>query len=891
MAQGYVLHVVSHTHWDREWYLPFQRFRMRLVDLIDHLLDLLDRDPEFRCFHLDGQTLLLEDYLEIRPENEERLRRHIREGRLLIGPWYQQNDGFLVSGEATIRSLLIGHRIARHFGGVMKVGYLPNQFGNISQMPQILRGFGIESCIFGRGFLPNGSCMEFIWQGADGSRVLANSLVFSYSNLARLPEEPEEALAELRHARDLLAPLAKTRHLLLMNGADHLEAQETLSAILEALRARLDAEGSPDEVIHSSLPQFVEAVRAEIPCKEGRQDLPVVTGELRTDRDRMVLAGTLSARIDLKQENWRSQTLLEKWAEPFSVWAWLAGSADPHAALRYAWKLLLQNQTQNAICGSSIDEVYDEMMPRFRQVQQIAEEVTERSLGFLVERIHTGPEPPGGPAAALVAFNPLPFRRRECIEAVVEFPLGPPRRMPVAPEVDLAEGGPDVSEVQVVDPAGAIIPVQVLENRLATRRILSGNDLPHLQSVRRMRILFAGEDLPACGYATFHILPAGVQPPPMQTLSPSLHALENASLRVDIAPNGSLHVIDKDTGREYGGLLVFEDGGDAGDLYHYVQPVQDRVFTTLGSAPRISLVEDGPVRSTYCIEHTLMLPENLKARTAGDGHTMPCRITSYIALCIDSQRVEVTTVVENQACDHRLRVLFPTGARTDLSRAEGPFDVFKRPAALPAEWIGGSPCRPQHSFVDVSDGQRGIAILNQGLPEYEVKRDVDRTIALTLLRCVGRLSDGDDAPGIDPTPGAQCLGRHVFRYALMPHAGSWEAARIWEQAHAFNAPIRPVQTDQADGDLPANASFVEIRPAHLVLSAIKRAEDEDALVLRFYNITNANAAGEVILHFPIRAAYRANLNEEKAQPLDVNDGRRIRVPVRGKEIVTLLLYR
>ena len=179
MAQGYVLHVVSHTHWDREWYLPFQRFRMRLVDLIDHLLDLLDRDPEFRCFHLDGQTLLLEDYLEIRPENEERLRRHIREGRLLIGPWYKQNDGFLVSGEATIRSLLIGHRIARHFGGVMKVGYLPNQFGNISQMPQILRGFGIESCIFGRGFLPNGSCMEFIWQGADGSRVLANSLVFS----------------------------------------------------------------------------------------------------------------------------------------------------------------------------------------------------------------------------------------------------------------------------------------------------------------------------------------------------------------------------------------------------------------------------------------------------------------------------------------------------------------------------------------------------------------------------------------------------------------------------------------------------------------------------------------------------------------------------------------
>ena len=146
-----VLHVISHTHWDREWYFTFQKFRVRLVDLIDHVLDILDSDPDYNCFNLDGQTIVLEDYLQIKPENRERIARYVREGKILVGPWYQLNDEFLVSGESTVRSLLIGHRISREFGATMKLGYLPDQFGNISQMPQIFNGFGIDTAIFGRG--------------------------------------------------------------------------------------------------------------------------------------------------------------------------------------------------------------------------------------------------------------------------------------------------------------------------------------------------------------------------------------------------------------------------------------------------------------------------------------------------------------------------------------------------------------------------------------------------------------------------------------------------------------------------------------------------------------------------------------------------------------------
>ena len=145
------IHVVSHTHWDREWYLTFQQFRFRLVEMMDQLLALLDADPNYRTFMLDGQAIVLEDYLEIRPEREEEIRRYVQEGRLLIGPWYILPDEFLVSPEAMVRNLLVGERVCRRFGPSMRIGYLPDPFGHIGQMGQILRGFGMDVACLWRG--------------------------------------------------------------------------------------------------------------------------------------------------------------------------------------------------------------------------------------------------------------------------------------------------------------------------------------------------------------------------------------------------------------------------------------------------------------------------------------------------------------------------------------------------------------------------------------------------------------------------------------------------------------------------------------------------------------------------------------------------------------------
>lgn len=205
----FTIHVVSHTHWDREWYLAFQRFRFRLVELIDHLLALLEADPDYRSFMLDGQMIVLEDYLEIRPEREAQIRRYVQEGRLLIGPWYILPDEFLVSPEATVRNLLVGGQVCRRFGPRMGIGYIPDPFGHVGQMPQILRGIGIDVACLWRGVGEQPT--ELCWRAPDGSEVLLLHLRDSYSNGGWLPDDEDgfaQALAELR---DSLAPHGRAR--------------------------------------------------------------------------------------------------------------------------------------------------------------------------------------------------------------------------------------------------------------------------------------------------------------------------------------------------------------------------------------------------------------------------------------------------------------------------------------------------------------------------------------------------------------------------------------------------------------------------------------------------------------------------------------------------------
>lgn len=365
-------HIVPHTHWDREWYLTFQEFRFKLVRLVDSLLEIMEQDPEYRYFTLDGQAIILEDYLEIRPENRPRLEKLIREGRILIGPWYVLPDEFYVSGEALIRNMQRGIAVCEEYGGAMMVGYVPDQFGHVAQMPQVFQGFGITEAVLWRGV--GGECRDaqFTWEAPDGSRVTTIYMPDGYGNAASLPVEPEELRDRLQQILENQKDFLSTGHILMMNGSDHLMPQPGLPRLLKEIAGQLSMETEL-----STLPRYIAALKAANPRR------PLLKGELRSGERAPLLVGCASARIKQKQRNRETEILLEKYAEPLAAWASLFGSEYPAGYFRECWRLLLRNHPHDSICGCSNDQVHREIETRFDWSSQMARLVKDEKFSWL----------------------------------------------------------------------------------------------------------------------------------------------------------------------------------------------------------------------------------------------------------------------------------------------------------------------------------------------------------------------------------------------------------------------------------------------------------------------------------------------------------------------------
>jgi mannosylglycerate hydrolase len=746
----YQAFIVSHTHWDREWYQPFQEFRIRLVTLVDKLLDILAGDPSYRHFMLDGHSIVVKDYLQIRPEREPDIREQVQKGRLLIGPWYVLPDEFLVSPEALIRNLMLGDRVARCFGEPMSVGYIPDSFGHISQLPQILAGFGIHDAAIWRGVpdLPT----EFLWQSLDGSAVLAVYLRDGYGNLAWTPHDPDGFAQIVHQAVDSLAPHATTHAILLMNGMDHMEPFAGLPGLMTLAEERL----TDLKLIHGTLPQYVAAVRAANP------GLQAVQGEFRSPQRSSIIPGVLSARMWIKQRNRACETLLEGWAEPFSAFAaWVHSRTHApanvplhesnHAFVRHAWNLLLQNQPHDSICGCSVDQVHEEMRFRFDQVEQIAEEITRRSLTSLVGHITTrSPELSApqevlaaadlvepAPYVPIVVFNPTDGPRTDLVPVQVQMPPAWPGYELVDEEdkplpwqklgeekldssllgIDREEllsrltqehpervGGQGIVRLRYhKDKAGPVVvitlgahgqptPIQVETALTEIRRRLytAGGNHPALdvEVAPLTTLAFVAQDVPGHGYRVYFLRPG----PARLTREARAGALsiENEFYQIEAdRVNGSITLRDKTTGIVYRGLNRFVDEGDRGDVYTYCPVEQDVVVDEPARPPVVRLLETGPARQTLEIALRYRVPAWLTAsRRARLARRVTLSITTRISLISGVRRVDFETTVNNKARDHRLRVCFPTPVRTDCFRTETPFDVVERPLDLPTETSG-----------------------------------------------------------------------------------------------------------------------------------------------------------------------------------------------------------
>ncbi|HVH08142.1 MAG TPA: alpha-mannosidase, partial [Myxococcota bacterium] len=338
--------VVPHTHWDREWYATHEEFRYRLVRLVDRLLDILEGDPAFRCFTLDGQSIVLDDYLEVRPGARERIAKLVRDGRLLVGPWYVLPDEWLVSGEALIRNLRMGLARSAAFGPPMRLGYAPDLFGHVGQLPQLFAGFGFEAAVVWRGVPADVDQTLFDWESPDGTRLPTVYLRHGYGNAVNLPLEPRELRARIERDVSFLAPSSRIPTFLLMNGSDHVEPQAGLPAALEAALA-----GVPDTTFEiGTLVEFAARARAEAPA-----DRPLHRGELRSGLRAPLLPGCASARMPQKRADFANDRALTAYLEPLAAWLGLAGGDAGCAVIEHAWRTALQNHPHDSICGCSID--------------------------------------------------------------------------------------------------------------------------------------------------------------------------------------------------------------------------------------------------------------------------------------------------------------------------------------------------------------------------------------------------------------------------------------------------------------------------------------------------------------------------------------------------------
>ncbi len=936
------LFVVSHTHWDREWYEPFQVYRARLIRCVDKLLDIFATDPDYKYFLLDGQTIVLEDYLEVRPDREHVLRDLVGAGRLQIGPWYVLPDEFLVSGEAIIRNLTRGLRIARDFGDTQPVGYIPDPFGHISQMPQILRGLSIDAAVFRRGLADEPT--EVAWQAPDGSQVLACYLRDGYDNAAWLGHDDVSFVRNLDQAWHSLAPHAVTSNILLLNGNDHMEPWADLSHLLRVAREQI----SDVEIVHASLPMYVAQVQADI--AERNIELSVVHGELRNSKRHHLLPGVTSTRMWIKQRNARAQMLLEKWGEPFAAFADLEGerlkdeggntASSFQPLIHLAWKYLLQNHPHDSICGCGIDQMHAEMALRFDWVEQIVAPIIAESLAQLAASVDTCIADESVP---IIVFNPVAGPRTDRVVAQIELPG-------------------DWEDFVITNGSGAVAPFQILSQRVEeyyhkrakgeslggllgmveAGRIMGmaiqnvaifadenpirvdvtlasqGDPHPALQqwqqqlrdiaaenptvlfeicghSPTRVEIEFIAREVPSYGYKAF-ILSKADRIAPDHSVPDQALVVENEFYRVEPNLNdGTLAITDKTTGQLYLGLNRFVDGGDRGDLYNYCPLEHDRLMCQSVAPPQITY-EKNAVRQSLHISMNYWLPIGLTAdRTGRSSETVEARIDTVVSLSPGVRRINFQTRVDNPARDHRLQVEFPTSIVSAHVDAEQAFDVVRRPIDLPrdtADWIEQPrPEAPLQNFVSISDGKIGLTLATCGLPEYQARRDAQgTTLRLTLLRCVGWLSRDDLAtrsghagPALE-TPGAQEIGAHEFEYALIPAAGDWR--NTFADAQAFVTPPRAVATSSHGGVLASASSFVEVTPREFVISTIKHAEDGQGLIVRGYNIGDQPIDVTLRLYRPFTRAARVNLNEEEIGPLDLRDGCEMRLSVKGKEIVT-----
>ncbi len=891
------VHVFAHTHWDREWYFTTSRSKVYMMKELSDVLDTLENDPDFTTFLIDGQTSLIDEYLAWRPQDEARIKRAVSEKRLMVGPWYTQCDQFIVSAENVVRNLYYGIMGARRLGHSMNVGYVPDCFGQGGNMPQIYQAFGINDAIIVRGVSDDmAKRANFRWVGSDGSEVLVSQMRTGYSIAEWIPSDPTEAdeFWEKVCLHDE-APRFATKHVLFPVGFDQAPIRRELPRILKERHQR----DPQNHYVLDDLESYATAIREEA------AELETVKGELISGKLRRVHRSIYSSRSDLKALNTATQNYVVNVLEPLMSMSWLLGNDYPHETIETIWKLLFENSAHDSIGSCVSDSVNEDVRMRYKQAIDISE-----SLVALHSRLIATAIADTQNRFTVTCFNTLPEPRSEIMVKHLYIP------------------GEDFA---LLDPSGRPLNYTVLSKKDLTEYVKKQTiNLDPSRSIYvpdriyEAEVAFETGDLPAFGYAQLSVELA-------QTSKDELHTidhLENEHYRIDVNADGSLRVTDKATGFVYDHEAILEENGDDGDSFNYSPPRSDMVIRSTSFEPQVKLYGSRIIQIAE-ISFDMAVPADLKERSKGLAEaSMP--VTLRVALRKGSDAIDLCVHVKNNVDSHRLCLLIDSCLVTKFNYADELFGSIKRPNRLnqEREWYerdlenGVAWCevpvaiQPTQSFVSLFAEGRGVAAFPQGVREYQIVNDEGHesaeggVIRLTLFRTYGFMGKENllyrpgHASGEETiaTPAAQLRGDLEFKLGLAFFSTDFDKSKAGQLAKAYNTDVQAFEyasflngrlmfsEPEIEGTKPGEAELMEVA-GDLALSALKKAENEDAIVIRLFN-SNIETPASGSMRFTQRpaSAWYTDLLEDKESGVVISEDGSIKIEnVAPSKFVTVLV--
>lgn len=911
------IHIVSNTHWDREFRFSFQKTRMMLVNMIDELLALLEKDKNYASFMMDSHSILIEDYLQIRPENKERIKHLVKNKRLFIGPWYTLPDIPNVGAESVVRNLIFGHKIGKEFGHTMKAGYTPCSWGQISQLPQIYSEFEIDSALFYRGISPHETTSEFIWEAADGTQILGHRfalfarynyyyLVFrkityglDYNDRAwiwgkdgetpfKISNIPEAVTAgvellqpDVRYIKENLKPAFEE----MLN----IEAPHYAGPIFLAMHGHdisfahpLESTVNKDseqlfkdiKVIHSNLENYVKKVKKCLDLSK----IPILKGERRTNLKNglwtYLLPATLSARTPLKVLDTKTENLLARLAEPISILKKVVcGSSYPSEYINLAWRYFLSNHTHDANAGCAPDNIINDVIYRLRQTSEIANGVVEDAIKTIAQKIDTKDQSHSD--VILLLVNPLPYQKTDVLDLIVDMPADVNAKSLCIKDFN---GNELQHVITKVEEGGSFV-----DNKW---------NVPQTYLTKRFYLKVFAQDIPSCGYQSYLIAPSEDIQRRNDSLVTAPNEMENEFFKVKINQNGTMNILNKTDNKSYESLGYFLDQGEVGNAWRHQSPNYDSVITSLSMNVVISKIEDTPFSASFKIDLELFLPEECPDETRRSSNMIKFPITQIVTLKKGVKRIELITRFENNVKDHWFRMVFPVAVETKISKADSHFDVVEREIAVPACSGWREPAvgtYPMYSFVNLSDDSGGLSVLVEGLKEYEILREKIPAIAISLVRGVRiKLEVAENRKQEIPDVGSQCPGVLEFRTAIVPHSSKLNPAEAIKEAVLFNNQIKAAQFGKnKNGNLPKTYSLFTLQKNNISVTAIKKSEFRNSFILRFFNPAKEEISDIIKFFIPIKKVWQTTLNEKRISEIPLEKNGKIKIKVKPKKIVTL----